>query len=483
VLLQHFWLGLSKESALQLDISTRGSFTHKTTAEGEALLDRIRENTSFTETLPAAESLSHEEVPFVDSTNSPPNPIEPTTEFSNKPETMEEEEIQPPEFPFNIKEDVFQIYRNTSMYPCEKRPPVPRDPVTPPDKASLQEAIKGVTAVMNSEWVHEGEMTIEVIRVQTPLYTLPCFIQGTAISAHYSPMVGANIMSASFALSHLSDNPLLLTSRSFWSGTRSTMEGIGILHNVPIWYDQTELAQDFHIFEVQYFDILIGQPQVETVDEVEAILPVETPESSLENDAEFFTEEKDDQDETFELPTHKQPPHQPIEPKPLPSRLRYAFLNDNSKTPVIISNKLSDKETTKLIAVLEKHRSVFGYSLQDLKGISPTLCTHPIPIDPTKTPSKEPQRRLNNTMREVVKKEVLKLLHAGIIYPVPHSEWVSPVQVVPKKGGMTVVENNKNELIPQRTVTGWRMCIDYQKLNAATKKDHFPLPFIDKMLE
>ena len=86
-------------------------------------------------------------------------------------------------------------------------------------------------------------------------------------------------------------------------------------------------------------------------------------------------------------------------------------------------------------------------------------------------------------MREVVKKEVLKLLHARIIYLVPHSYWASPVQVVPKNGGMTVVENNKNELIPQRTITGCRMCIDYQKLNAAIKKDHFPLPFIDEMLE
>ena len=86
-------------------------------------------------------------------------------------------------------------------------------------------------------------------------------------------------------------------------------------------------------------------------------------------------------------------------------------------------------------------------------------------------------------MWEVMKKEVLKLLHARIIYPVTHSDWVSPVQVVPKKGGMMVVENNKNELIPQHTITGWRMCIDYQKLNSATKKDHFTLPFIDEMLE
>ena len=285
---------------------------------------------------------------------------------------------------------------------------------------------------------------------------------------------------------------------------------------------KVEIALDFHVFEAQDFDVLIGQPieklfqiisssgtldvtlrgravsspilrskdslaepmpQEEQVDGVQGFFPAKTPESSLEKDARLFILEEDDQDETFELPTHEQPPHQPIELKPLPLGLGHAFLNGDTETPVIISDKLSDEEIAKLIAVLEKHRAIFGYSLQDLKGMSPTLWTHRIPIDPSKTPSREPQRRLNNTMREVVKKEVLKLLHVWIIYPVPHSEWVSPVQVVPKKGGMTVVENNKNKLIPQRTITGWRMCIDYRKLNAATKKDHFSLPFIDEMLE
>jgi hypothetical protein len=93
------------------------------------------------------------------------------------------------------------------------------------------------------------------------------------------------------------------------------------------------------------------------------------------------------------------------------------------------------------------------------------------------------QRRLTHAMREVVKKEVIKLLDAKIIYSVPHSEWVSPVHCVPKKEGLTVVKNEENDLIPQRTVTGWRMCIDYHKLKKATKKDHFPIPFIDGMLE
>lgn len=86
-------------------------------------------------------------------------------------------------------------------------------------------------------------------------------------------------------------------------------------------------------------------------------------------------------------------------------------------------------------------------------------------------------------MKEVVKKEVVELLDTDLIYPISDSSWVSPVHMVPNKGGTTVILNEKNELIPTRTVIGWRVCIDYRTLNTAKRKDHFPLPFIDLMLE
>jgi hypothetical protein len=99
---------------------------------------------------------------------------------------------------------------------------------------------------------------------------------------------------------------------------------------------------------------------------------------------------------------------------------------------VIISDKLSNNETERLVAMLEKYRSVIGSSLKDLKGISLSLCTHRIPMEQKHKPAREHQQRLNNAIREVVKKEVLKPLKAGVIYPVSDSELVSPVQVVLK---------------------------------------------------
>src|SRR6185503_18556331 len=188
-----------------------------------------------------------------------------------------------------------------------------------------------------------------------------------------------------------------------------------------------------------------------------------------EEDVSYFTQELDPAGKS--KLSEEETPQPPLpELKQLPPSLKYAFLHNNRATPVVISDKLTESETQRLVAVLEKYRSVIGHSLQDFKGINPNLCTHRIPMEPEHKPSREHQRRHNDAMREVDNKEVLKLLHAGIIYPVQDSEWVCPVQVVPKKGGMTVVRNERNELIPQQTVTEWRMCIDYWMLNKATRK-------------
>ncbi|CAL8988385.1 unnamed protein product [Prunus brigantina] len=110
------------------------------------------------------------------------------------------------------------------------------------------------------------------------------------------------------------------------------------------------------------------------------------------------------------------------------------------------------------------------------------MCMHRILMEDAK-PTREPQRRLNPPMKDVVRTEILKLLDVGVIYPISDSKWVSPIQVVPKKSGITVVKNENKELVPTKPITGWRVCIDYRKLNTATRKDHFPLPFIDQMLE
>ena len=86
-------------------------------------------------------------------------------------------------------------------------------------------------------------------------------------------------------------------------------------------------------------------------------------------------------------------------------------------------------------------------------------------------------------MQDVVKNKIIKWLDYSVIYLIKDSSWVCPFQCVPKEGGMTVVPNDKNELVPIRPLTGWRICIDYLKLNAWTEKDHFPMPFTDQMLD
>nr|GEZ57117.1 reverse transcriptase domain-containing protein [Tanacetum cinerariifolium] len=172
-----------------------------------------------------------------------------------------------------------------------------------------------------------------------------------------------------------------------------------------------------------------------------------------------------------------------VELKELPPHLEYAFLGENKKWPVIISKDLSVNEKSALINVLKSRKKAIAWKLTDINGIDPELCSHKILLEDDYSPNVQSQGRVNLKILDVIKKEVEKLLDAGLIYPIPDSPWVSPIHCVPKKRGMTVIKNDENELVPTRLVIGWRVCIDYRKLNEATRKDHFPLPFMDQMLE
>ncbi|RVW90223.1 Retrovirus-related Pol polyprotein from transposon 297 [Vitis vinifera] len=140
--------------------------------------------------------------------------------------------------------------------------------------------------------------------------------------------------------------------------------------------------------------------------------------------------------------------------KPLPMELKYTYLEENKQCPVVISSSLTTHQEISLLEVLKRCKKAIGWQISDLKGKS----------------------------FEVVRAEVLKLLQAGIIYPISDSPWVSPTQVVPKKSGITVVQNEKEKKLLHASLQVGG-CVLIIKLNVVTRKDHFPLPFIDQVLE
>ncbi|GKF51412.1 hypothetical protein Tco_0147879 [Tanacetum coccineum] len=138
--------------------------------------------------------------------------------------------------------------------------------------------------------------------------------------------------------------------------------------------------------------------------------------------------------------------------------------------PVIIAKDLKDEEKAALLKVLKSHKRAIAWKLSDIKGVSPEFCTHKILMEEDYEPSVQSQRRVNPKIHDVIKKEVEKLLDAGLIYPISDSLWVSPVHCVSKKGGMTVITNDENELIPTLLATGSRECFRSQLTQKIKKR-------------
>ncbi|GJV89040.1 reverse transcriptase domain-containing protein [Tanacetum coccineum] len=163
-----------------------------------------------------------------------------------------------------------------------------------------------------------------------------------------------------------------------------------------------------------------------------------------------------------------------VELKDLPPHLEYVFLADNNKFPVIIAKDLSDDEKTALIKVLKSRKQAIAWKLSDIKGINPKFCSHKILMEEDYEPTVQHQRRVNPKIHDVIKKEVEKLLDAGLIYPISDSPWVSPVHCVPKKGGMTVVTNDENELVPTRLDLRFNegIEVDKAKIDVISKLPH-----------
>ncbi|KAK1661766.1 hypothetical protein QYE76_049925 [Lolium multiflorum] len=272
---------------------------------------------------------------------------------------------------------------------------------------------------------------------------------------------------------------------------RETISPIGIVRDVEVLCDckkekiLTKFAGESYEFNFSKFtktpykaDLPSNDFKMEQCASI-VLVPNNPLQQHLEDsESEIFRKERDELEEIFlrqpilkhdlpveDLGTTPPPKEDPVfDLKPLPDNLKYAHIDDKKIYPVIISSKLSEIEEERLLEILKKHRGAIGYTLDDLKGISPSICQHAINMEDDAKPVVEPQRRLIPKMKEVVRNEVLRLLEAGIIYPIADSRWVSPVHCVPKKGGMTVVPNDNDELIPQRVVVG-RFIKDFSKIS------------------
>nr|GEU87426.1 reverse transcriptase domain-containing protein [Tanacetum cinerariifolium] len=281
--------------------------------------------------------------------------------------------------------------------------------------------------------VYEGELTLRVEKEAITFY----LDQTSRYSANYNDMTANRIDVIDMACEEYSQE-VLGFSDVITSG------------NPTPYYDPIVSTSSMTLTPFRDSDFLL--------EEVDAFLALEDDATSPEVDHSYY----DPKGDIFLLEAFLNddpslpPQSRNVELKDLPPHLEYAFLEGDDKLPIIIAKDLSVKEKTALIKVLKSHKQAIAWKLSDIKGIAPEFYTHKILMEDDFETAVHHQRRVNPKIHNVIKKEVLKLLDARLIYHISDSPWVSPVHCVPKKGGFTVVQNQENELIPTRLVTGWR---------------------------
>ncbi|KAL0448652.1 UNVERIFIED_CONTAM: Retrovirus-related Pol polyprotein from transposon.6 [Sesamum latifolium] len=274
------------------------------------------------------------------------------------------------------------------------------------------------------------------------MFTLPCIIGNKRIERAMLDLgASINVMPYSvyqaLNLSTLQDTNVIIQLAD-----RSYVRPMGLVEDVLVKVNDLLFPVDFYILKMgteglnNSASVLLDRPFMKTaktkidVDEVVHDV-VEEELVGTELDLIMEMDESDGEDDFVE--SLSEAPK--LELKPLPEHLKYIYLGSDETLPAIISSKLSKEHEERLVTLLREHRTAIGWTLADIKGISLAMCMHRIYLEDNTKSSREPQRRLNPTLKEVVMKEILKLHDACIIFSISDSAWVSPVYVVPKKPG------------------------------------------------
>lgn len=386
-------MGLSTEAAKHLDTASGGSFLYLIPQRCKEVLDKIADNIPYMNNNddPQKEASGIEPVDALDSSDSSPEIITMPTESNS------EEEDLPLEFPFIVEDHLFEDFGNASNYPTQPKPP--SDSLLPSDESLCNQNIEDLSAILSHQWTNEAELSENVPRIDDTVDRLNCQIGDWHTTCLYDPSINLNLISRAKLILNNRDPCLEPTLQYIRSSSGRILESKELATTLPVILDDVNVFLDFYVFEDETLPVVIGQPwsrflfegstkgdldikinkeqytvpiirainsiaeqppDPDPLDRINSATLQEMAQPDYEEDAQFFTEEEIESNKPFQIDKDEKPSQPSIELKPLPKGLRYAFLHGDANTPIIISDKLSEKESSMLLEVLEKHRSVFG---------------------------------------------------------------------------------------------------------------------------